>query len=330
MQSLVRARSTAAIAFVCLAAAVGAAVVFASAPADAQTAAKPVANDEVGQLRNRVQQLEEQLVDIQVVLGTLETLARSRAAPGAQLPAGGGSVVPSPGAAGGDDVRIAALETQIRALTAQVQQLSRRAPPQGASQIQGWSAGAAPKAVPPPVAPGQTGQPGVAPARGFGSTVVQPRRNDRIGNLIEQDRSAPQTSRTNPTAVAGVNPQRKYETAYGLLLQQNYGGAQAAFADFVAKHPRHALAGNAQYWLGETYYVRGQYKSAAGAFLTGYRKFSASAKAPDSLLKLAMSLDRLGQRGAACSSLGELTTKFPSAAAHVKRRASQERRRLRC
>ena len=172
---------------------------------------------------------------------------------------------------------------------------------------------------------------GKATGSGFGSTIVQPRRNDGIGNLIKQDRTtAAVANPTNQPVISGGDPQQEYEAAYGLLLQQNYGGAQTAFADFVSKHPRHALAGNAQYWLGETYYVRGQYKSAAGAFLTGYRKFNASAKAPDSLLKLAMSLDRLGQRGAACSSLGELTTKFPGAAAHVKRRASQERSRLRC
>ncbi|MGI9409861.1 MAG: tol-pal system protein YbgF, partial [Hyphomicrobiaceae bacterium] len=130
--------------------------------------------------------------------------------------------------------------------------------------------------------------------------------------------------------VSGDDPQQIYEAAYGLLLQQEYGAAQQAFADFVGKFSKHALAGNAQYWLGETYYVRGQYKDAAGAFLAGYRKFAASAKAPDSLLKLAMSLDRLGQKSAACSSLGELGAKFPGAPSHVKRRALQEQRRLRC
>ena len=112
--------------------------------------------------------------------------------------------------------------------------------------------------------------------------------------------------------------------------KQEYGAAQHAFADFVGKYSKHPLAGNAQYWLGETYYVRGRYKDAAGAFLAGYRKFAASAKAPDSLLKLAMSLDRLGQKSAACSSLGELGAKFPGAPSHVKRRALQEQRRLRC
>ena len=65
--------------------------------------------------------------------------------------------------------------------------------------------------------------------------------------------------------------------------------------------------------LGETYYVRKQYKNAADAFLEGYRKYSGSDKAPDTLLKLGMSLAELGQNDAACSTLKELKDKFPDA-----------------
>ena len=121
-----------------------------------------------------------------------------------------------------------------------------------------------------------------------------------------------------------------YETAYGLLLQQAYGEAEAAFDEFLKRFPNDQLAGNAQYWLGETFYVRGNFKSAAAAFLKGYQTYGRSSKAPDSLLKLAMSLDRLGQRDAACSSYSELNTRFPNAPGAVRSRADNERRRLGC
>ena len=114
-------------------------------------------------------------------------------------------------------------------------------------------------------------------------------------------------------AEADVSPKQLYETAYGYLLQRDYGAAEAAFEDFLRRHPNDPLAGNAQYWLGESLYVRGQYRAAAGAFLKGYQTYSRSAKAPENLLKLAMSLQRLGQKDAACSSYSELATKFPSA-----------------
>jgi tol-pal system protein YbgF len=127
-----------------------------------------------------------------------------------------------------------------------------------------------------------------------------------------------------------MSSKQLYETAYGYLLQRDYGAAEAAFDEFLRRHPNDPLAGNAQYWLGESLYVRGQYRAAAGAFLKGYQTYAKSAKAPESLLKLAMSLQRLGQKDAACSSFSELTTKFPSAPAHVKTTAQTERQRAGC
>jgi tol-pal system protein YbgF len=131
-------------------------------------------------------------------------------------------------------------------------------------------------------------------------------------------------------AEADASPKQLYETAYGYLLQRDYGAAESAFDEFLRRHPNDPLAGNAQYWLGESLYVRGQYRAAAGAFLKGYQTYSKSAKAPENLLKLAMSLQRLGQKDAACSSYSELATKFPSAPTHVKSTAQTERQRAGC
>jgi tol-pal system protein YbgF len=136
---------------------------------------------------------------------------------------------------------------------------------------------------------------------------------------------------TGPTG--GADPagaKAAYEAAYQSLLQQDYGAAEVAFDDFIKRYPSDSLAGNAQFWLGETHFVRGQYKPAAGAFLKGYRSYGRSSKAPDSLLKLAMSLGRLGQRDEACSALGELASKYPAATNDVKSRTVAERQRNGC
>jgi tol-pal system protein YbgF len=116
----------------------------------------------------------------------------------------------------------------------------------------------------------------------------------------------------------------------GYLMQRDYGAAQAAFEDFLNLYPKDSLAGNAQYWLGEAHFVRGEYTAAAGAFLKGYQNYAGNARAADSLLKLAMSLDRLGQKDAACSSYSELNTRFPDAPENVKTRAKSERQRISC
>ncbi len=126
------------------------------------------------------------------------------------------------------------------------------------------------------------------------------------------------------------SPKDQYDFAYSLLQAREYDDAQVALAEFVTKHPDTELAGNAQYWLGETHYVRGQYEEAASAFLTGYQKYKKNTKGPDNLLKLGMSLGKLGQTQQACRSLGRLGTDYPDAPATVKQRAQRESTSLGC
>lgn len=296
-------------------------------PAAKAAAAAAVSGSGDAGLKGRVESLEEQLVDMQVVVGTLESLSKS----------GGGSASPAFRAAssgGADNGRVEALEGQVRSLSTQVQQLS--------DQVR--SMGGVPRRSEAPAtgAPAQT-----AATSSFGATTVTP-GSDAIGGLIDGAPSAaaasafpppvgssaaippPVTTAALPPAGDGSDPKQLYETAYGYLLQRDYGAAEVAFDDFLKKFPADSLSGNAQYWLGESHFVRGQYKAAAGAFLKGYQSYAQSAKAPDSLLKLAMSLDRLGQKDAACSSFSELNTKFPNAGQSVKARAQSERQRVGC
>lgn len=298
-------------------------------------------------LKSRVDALEEQLVDMQVVVGTLESLTKNGGGSGATAP------FPSAGS-GADTARIESLETQVRALTAQVQQLTDQIRAQGGVQRQ------ANIPSPPDTASVGNGNGNGAPpsdggsAPGFGSTSVSAANggNDAIGGLLNANgQQAPgQPAPTQQGAGGGAppaadvstaalpppaseppgDPKQAYETAYGYLLQRDYGSAETAFTDFLQKFPNDSLSGNAQYWLGETYFVRGQYKAAAGAFLKGYQTYGQGGKAADSLLKLAMSLDRLGQKDAACSSFSELSTKFPAAPQSVKARAQNERQRIGC
>jgi len=71
-------------------------------------------------------------------------------------------------------------------------------------------------------------------------------------------------------------------------------------------------------------------KNAADAFLKGYKKYKSGDKAPETLLKLGMSLAALGQKEAACSTFGELKTKFPKAPETVRDEAKAEQKKTRC
>ncbi len=121
-----------------------------------------------------------------------------------------------------------------------------------------------------------------------------------------------------------------YQQSYDDLLRRRFESAQSGFEQFLQSYRTHQLAGNAQYWLGEAHYARGDYRAAAAAFLIGYRDFHSSAKAPDSLLKLAMSLKNLGQKQQACASFAQVQQEFPNASETIRSLAVRERRRAGC
>ncbi|HEX5959561.1 MAG TPA: tol-pal system protein YbgF [Hyphomicrobiaceae bacterium] len=272
--------------------------------AAAATAREAPATADAGLLR-RVEQLEEQLVDMQVMVGTLESLARGVPAPAPRPMSSSG-----PAMSGSDMGRLDALETQIRAMAAQLESIQE--------QLRGLGdrRGANP------------------PSSGFGAVTVAPAAPkddlDRVFPATSSNAPAPAAPLGGGSAESDTPPQQLYERAYGYLLQKDYSTAETTFEDFLKRHPDHQLAGNAQYWLGETFYVRGQYRPAAAAFLKGYQDYAKSLKAPESLLKLAMSLQRLGRKDAACSSFTEFATKYPTPPAHIRSLAQQERQRSGC
>ncbi|MCW9039726.1 MAG: tetratricopeptide repeat protein, partial [Rhodospirillales bacterium] len=90
------------------------------------------------------------------------------------------------------------------------------------------------------------------------------------------------------------------------------------------------LTGNARYWLGETFYVRGNFRRAAEVFLEGYQKDPAGSKAADSLLKLGMSLSKLEKKPESCATFGKLLKDFPKASSNVRVVAERESKRLDC
>ena len=118
-----------------------------------------------------------------------------------------------------------------------------------------------------------------------------------------------------PGAAAGNAPssveQAVYTQAFDALKAGSYSVAITGFKDFLGTYPASALAENAQYWLGEAYYVNHDYEAAAGAFRAVLKKWPDSRKAPDALLKLGYTQYAQKQYAAARATLTEVTHKYP-------------------
>jgi len=127
-----------------------------------------------------------------------------------------------------------------------------------------------------------------------------------------------------------LSDKEAYDHAYNLMIKAKYPEAEKAFLSFLQDYPKSDLTGNANYWLGETYYVRGQYEVAAGIFSDGLTKYKDSSKAPDNLLKLGLTMANLGKKDEACGFFKLMPEQFPKASTTLKKRAEQEAKKLSC
>lgn len=146
--------------------------------------------------------------------------------------------------------------------------------------------------------------------------------------------SAPPPSSPGPppqqAAASTASADQLYHSAFKLLQDGDYAGAERDFRAFVQRYPKHVLAGNAQYWLGESYYARRDYQNAMTAFAEGYKVYKTSPKGPDNLLKLGITLAVLGRKSDACAVFSRFTQDYPHATDLQKRRVDQERQRDNC
>jgi tol-pal system protein YbgF len=114
-----------------------------------------------------------------------------------------------------------------------------------------------------------------------------------------------------PAPGGGSVEQTVYNQAFDALKAGSYSVAITGFKDFLSNYPSSPLAENAQYWLGEAYYVNKDFDAASGSFRTVLQKWPNSRKAPDAMLKLGYTQLEQKKVSEARSTLTQVTQKFP-------------------
>ena len=104
------------------------------------------------------------------------------------------------------------------------------------------------------------------------------------------------------------------------LAEGDFSGAQTAFKQYLQFNPDAGDAGEVNFWLGESYYVRGGFADAADAYITSMRKDPKGVKAPDAMVRLAAALRELGNKAEACQTLATFPAQFPNASAKCQRK----------
>ena len=127
-----------------------------------------------------------------------------------------------------------------------------------------------------------------------------------------------------------TTPEEQYKFAVSFIKVGDYETAELALREFVDNNSRHQLAGNAQYWYGETFRVRQLYQDAATAYLNGYQKYPKSSKAPVNLLKLGVMLVQIGEKEQGCSMILGVKVQYPKANQSVIQKAEYEKKKFNC
>ncbi|MGH8260729.1 MAG: tol-pal system protein YbgF [Steroidobacteraceae bacterium] len=132
----------------------------------------------------------------------------------------------------------------------------------------------------------------------------------RIAQLSAGGATGAAGSASPPGPAAGTE-QAAYLAALNLLKSGKYPDAIASLQQFLTTYPKSDLGDNAEYWLGEAYYVTRDFPKAASAFQTVLSQWPNSRKAPDAQLKLGYTQYELKQYSNARTTLQDVKRKFP-------------------
>lgn len=125
-----------------------------------------------------------------------------------------------------------------------------------------------------------------------------------------------------------VGEQSDFSKAKEAFDSGDFRSAADLFATYTETYPVGALTSEAFYWRGEALMSLGDTSNAARSWLKGFSDNPQGTKAPESLLKLGLALNALGQSQEACVTLGEVAARYPGTQAAGD--AGQQRAALHC
>jgi tol-pal system protein YbgF len=112
------------------------------------------------------------------------------------------------------------------------------------------------------------------------------------------DREAPDdepgTLVARPT-VDGRDPMALYKEGYRAVTAGSQAEGRELLFSFLLKFPRHELADNALYWIGESYYAEESFSDALRYFQRILDEYPGANKVPDAMVKAAVTLQRVGE-----------------------------------
>jgi len=133
------------------------------------------------------------------------------------------------------------------------------------------------------------------------------------GELVAENQPPPETATTGfDTAIAGIDPDKIYNTAYLDFTRGNYQLAITGFRRFIQLFPTSEMADNAQYWIGECFYSLNQLDSATIEFKRVMEKYPNGNKIPAALYKLGLVYQLQNKNALAREHFTQIINNYPA------------------
>lgn len=179
--------------------------------------------------------------------------------------------------------------------------------------------------------PGKT-PPAPAPSAAAAAPTVPPpsAAPPEVAPSTPESLAAPAAAKPSPEVISpppagALGSQELYNKAMKLLKAGEAGQAILEFEKYIREFPHSELTDNAQYWIGEAYYMQKEFARALGEFQKVSANFPQEDKVPDALYKMGLSYLEMGQKEKAKAELRKLINQYPgSAAASLARKKMAE------
>lgn len=129
---------------------------------------------------------------------------------------------------------------------------------------------------------------------------------------VAEEGTTPPSGQLEPISAAA---QALYDRGYTLYHQGRYVDAETSFQEFLRDHPATELTDNAQFWIGECRFARGEIEGALDAFRETVTRFPQGNKVADALVKMGDCLRALGDEAGALARYREVLERFPGTGA---------------
>lgn len=219
------------------------------------------------------------------------------------------------GAPGGDAItsltqRVDALETQLRALTGQIEENGYRTRQleEQVARLRTDLTARLDRLEPPPA-------PAIPPA---------------VGPAAEEPAASPRPARIPAAPAVPASAEEAYNAGYRLWDQRRFTEAQAALEAAAARFPTGRWISWTRNLLGRAYLDDNKPATAARILLSNYQDNPDGERAADSLFYLGQALTRLNRRTEACRAYDELARVYPNARAQIRDQLPAARRSARC